>query len=75
MGSASGFLNRRVRLGVIQESDVDNFDALVLNAAGGTVYPADALVWPFGIWQAQPSLGVNSQAFTGFVASGAPYKI
>jgi len=42
--------NRRVRLGVIQESDVDNFDALVLNAKGRH-YPADALVWPFGIWQ------------------------
>ena len=43
-------VNRRVRLGVVQNIGQDSFEAIVLNAKGRH-YAGDALIWAFGHWE------------------------
>lgn len=42
--------NNRPRIGVVQDANIDSFEAQVLGAKGRH-YPADALVWRVGVWE------------------------
>jgi hypothetical protein len=45
--------NNRPRIGVVVSAMEEGFEAVVQNAKGRH-YPADALLWPVGLWQGPP---------------------